>query len=109
MSGTACASRPVLDLAVGADAVAAATVDVDQRRAEALVDFLAQAADVDVHHVGLRMEVEVPHDLAPHGEGDHHAGVAHQVLQTLEHLRLEGVSPPDAGTTAGKRARKSDV
>ena len=40
---------------------------MDQLRLEALVDLAAQAADMGFHHIGLRIEMEVPDLLQQHG------------------------------------------
>src|SRR5437870_1035585 len=50
-----------------AEAVAGAANGVEQRLGEALVDLLAQAADVNVDHVGPGIEMVVPHALEQHG------------------------------------------
>ena len=54
---------------------------LQQGRVEVPVDLGAQAAHVDVDHVGLGIEVVVPYVLQQHGAGDDLAGVAHQILQ----------------------------
>ncbi len=61
---------------------------MDQRLVKALVELLAQPGDVHVNHVGLRVEVIVPHLLEQHGAGDDLPGMAHQVLEQAELARL---------------------
>ena len=41
--------------------VASTTNRVQQRRVEVLVDFAAQTADLNINHIGLRVEVVVPY------------------------------------------------
>src|SRR5690242_1473644 len=57
---------------------------VQQRGLEALVDFLAQAADVGVDQAGVRVEAIVPEFLQHHGPCHHPVLVAEEVLQELE-------------------------
>ncbi len=50
---------------------------------------LPQTADVHVDHVGLRVEMIVPHALEQHGARHHLPAVAHHELQQLEFARRE--------------------
>ena len=70
-----------------AQAVARAPHRVEQGAVEALVDLLAQPADVNVDHVGLRVEVIVPDVLEQHRSGDDVTGIAHQVFEKPELAR----------------------
>src|SRR5215472_4809790 len=86
------AMRKVTDfqnLAIGLDRITLAAQGMQQRRREALVDLVAQAADLHVNDVGARVEVAVPHRLEEHGAGDHLALVAHHELQQTELPRPE--------------------
>jgi hypothetical protein len=69
--------------------------------APALVDFLAQATDVDIDDVGLRIEMIVPDMLQQHRAGNHMADVTHQVFEQSElarqHLDRLAASPDIAG------------
>ena len=62
---------------------------MNQRWVEVFVDFAAQARDVDVNDVGLRVKVVFPHFFEEHGAGDDLAGVAHQVFEQAEFARLQ--------------------
>src|SRR5271157_5211763 len=70
--------------------VPCATYCVEQRRVEVAVDLGARARDMNVDHVGLRIEVVVPHVLEQHGAGDDLARVLHQIFQQPELARLQG-------------------
>src|SRR3954465_4401801 len=52
-------------------------------------DLGAQPAHVGLDHAGLRIEMEVPHLLEQHCARHHAPGVAQEVLEQLEFLRLE--------------------
>src|ERR1700746_1776851 len=89
---------PPRGLLRGSQAITGAANRVQQLMIEALIDFLAQAADMDIDDVGLWIEVIVPDMLQEHRARNHMAGVAHQVFQQAklarEHLdRL--AAPPD--------------
>ena len=56
---------------------------------EALVDLGAQARDVDVDDVGLRVEMIIPDVLEQHGARHHLAGVLHQIFEQAELARLQ--------------------
>src|ERR1700674_623784 len=74
------------------DHVSGAAHRMEERLVEALVDLGAQPRHVHVDHVGLRVEVIVPHVLEQHGAGDHLAGVAHEIFQKPE------LAPPRRGS-----------
>src|SRR5689334_9943563 len=61
--------------------VAGAAHRVQHRPREALVDLLAQAADMHVDHVGLRVEMIVPDILQQHRPRDDVPRMAHQVFE----------------------------
>src|SRR3984957_9505001 len=61
----------------------------EQRRVEIAIDLGAQARHVHVDHIGLRIEVIVPHVLEQHGARDHLAGVLHEIFQQTEFARLQ--------------------
>src|SRR6202044_22867 len=61
----------------------------EQRRVEIAIDLGAQAGHVHIDHIGLRIEVIVPHMLEQHGARDHLAGVLHEILQQPEFARLQ--------------------
>ena len=63
------------------DHVSGAPHGVEERLAETLVDLAAQSRDVDVDHVGLGIEVIVPHVLEQHRPGHDLAGMLHQVFE----------------------------
>src|SRR5579863_8992637 len=71
-------------LATGTEHVARSSDGVDQRRREAAIDFAAQAADLHIDDVGLRIEMAVPHCFEQHGAGDDLALVAHQISEQAQ-------------------------
>ena len=87
--------------AVAGQLVAAAAHRVDQRRLAFAIDLAAQATDVDVDHVGLRVEAVVPEALEQHGAGDDAPLAAHQVLEHLELARQQLDPPLSAAGGAG--------
>src|SRR6202453_2922 len=62
---------------------------IEQRRIEIAIDLGAQARHVHVDHIGLRIEVIVPHMFEEHGARDHLAGVLHQKFEQPEFARLQ--------------------
>src|SRR5450631_3659558 len=62
---------------------------MQKRLRETFIDFRAQARDVHVDHIGLRVEMVVPHVLQQHGAGDYLPRVLHQVFQQAEFARLQ--------------------
>src|SRR5271166_727464 len=60
-----------------------------QRRVKIAVDLGAQARYMHIDHVGLRIEMVIPHMLEQHGAGDDLPGVLHQIFQQAELARLE--------------------
>src|SRR5581483_394442 len=69
----------------------------------ALVDFVTETVDEDVHHVGLGVEAVVPDVFEDHGFGDHAAGVAHEVFEEGELARLQFDLFAGAGDFAGEQ------
>ena len=70
---------------------------------EALVDLGAQAGDVHVDHVGLRIEVIFPDAFEQHGAGDDLPGVAHQIFEQAELARLQVDGLAVTGGGAGEQ------
>src|ERR1700757_3758410 len=64
-----------------AQAIPGTADGMQQRVVEPLVDLLPQAADVNVDHIGLWVEVVVPDVLEQHRSRHDMAGIAHQVFQ----------------------------
>src|SRR5580704_8464348 len=77
-------SRTRGPLRLAAQYVAAATHGVNQWLVGAAVNRLAQAADVHVDEIALRIKMQVPDALEQHGAGYHLAGAAHEVLEQLQ-------------------------
>src|SRR5581483_4013730 len=71
------------------DAVARAAHGVNERGLETAVDLAAQTADMRLHYIGLRVEMEVPHRFQQHGAGHDLSGMTHQILQQPELPRLQ--------------------
>src|ERR1700680_498061 len=61
----------------------------DQLGAEAAVNLAAQAADMGLHNLGLRVKVKLPDVLQQHGASYNPAGVTHEIFEKLELLRLQ--------------------
>ena len=61
--------------------IADSAYGVNHRLLESLVDLLAQSADMDIDHVGLGIEMIVPHSLQEHRARNNVSRVAHQVLE----------------------------
>src|SRR3972149_10610519 len=53
------------------------------------VNLGAQPADVGLDHAGVRIEMKSPDVLQEHGPRHHLPGIAHQVLEQPEFLRLQ--------------------
>src|SRR5690606_20287893 len=83
-------------LAERTKAVAGAAHRVDQVVVEVAIDLGAQAADVRLDDGGMRVEMEVPYLFQQHGARDDLSGVAHQILEQPEFLRLELDAPAAA-------------
>src|SRR6267154_6509814 len=83
-------------LGVRTDHIARATNGMQKRSRKALVDLGAQTRDMDVDHVGLRVEMVFPDILQEHGAGDDLSGMAHQIFEKTELARLQ----LDGGTVA---------
>src|ERR1700693_488638 len=62
---------------------------VEQRRIEIAIDLGAQARHVHIDHIGLRIEMIVPHMFEQHGARDYLASVLHQILEQSEFARLQ--------------------
>src|SRR5918998_5081043 len=60
------------------DHVPRSAYSMQKRLGKALVDLAPQPRDVHVDHIGLRIEIIVPHVLQQHGARDHLTGVAHE-------------------------------
>src|SRR2546422_2289317 len=75
---------------------------MDERPVRAAVDRLAQAADVHVDEIALRVEMQVPHALEQHGARYDLPGAAHQEFEQLQLPRGE----VDVATAAGDRPRE---
>src|SRR5262245_29210754 len=76
-------------LAMGAHHIPHTPYRMQQRRKEALINFIAQSADLDIDDVGLRIKVKVPDRLKQHGAGDHLSLMPDQVLEQAELARLQ--------------------
>src|SRR5215475_12243935 len=77
------------NLVIRTDAIAGTANRVQKRRVESLVDLLPEAADMDVDHIGLRIEMIVPHALEQHGAGHDLASMAHKIFEQAELTGLE--------------------
>jgi len=53
------------------------------------IDFIPQPADSGFHHIGLGVEMIVPHMFHDHGFGNDPSGMAHQVFQQRKLQRLQ--------------------
>src|SRR3984957_19377358 len=62
---------------------------MQERRVEVAVDFGAQSRDMDVDHVGLRIEVIVPDVFEQHGPRDDLARVLHEIFEQAKLSRLQ--------------------
>src|SRR5208282_6066364 len=71
------------------DHVSGAAHRVQQGDVEVAIDLGAQARDVDVDDVGLRIEMIVPDVFEQHGAGDDLAGVLQEVFEQAEFARLQ--------------------
>src|SRR5262245_26913011 len=70
----------------------------DHLAGKRLVDLGSQAADMDLDDVRSRIEMELPNPFQQHRLGDDAAGIAHQVFEHAEFLRLQfdgNASPAD--------------
>src|SRR3954454_11937787 len=84
------------------DHIARAANGLDERTLETLVDLRAQAGDMHVDHVGLRIEMVVPHMLEQHRAGHHLTGVLHQVFEQAELARLQDYLLASASDAMGE-------
>src|SRR5258708_1334025 len=75
-------------------AISRATDGMDERLLEAAVDLRAQAADMDIDDVGLRIEMKIPDAFEQHCPGLDLAGVAHQKFEepVFPRLQVDGLS-----------------
>src|SRR5262245_6883148 len=62
---------------------------MQQRLGETFINLRAQPRDMHVDHVGLRVEMIVPHIFQQHGAGHHLPGMLHQVFEQAELARLQ--------------------
>ena len=69
--------------------IARATHGLQHRMIEIFIDFAAQAADLYVDDIGLRVEVIIPHIFQQHSARDHLSGVTHEVFQQAKLARLQ--------------------
>src|SRR5437588_9685286 len=80
--------RSVLASAV-TDHISRAANGMDERRVEIAVDLGAQPRDMDVDHVGLRIEMIIPDVLEQHRARDDLAGVLHEIFEQPVFARLQ--------------------
>eukprot|EP01132_Coremiostelium_polycephalum_P023436 gene23435-27905_t len=59
---------------------------MDQLDVTLVIDLGPQAADGDLHHVGVAVEIHVPHQGNNLRAGQHFAGLTHQHMQQRELL-----------------------
>src|SRR6185503_6282903 len=71
------------------DAIAGTAQGMNQFDPELAVDLGAQAADMGLDHAGARIEMKVPDVLEQHGSSDQLLGIAHEVFEQFEFLRLQ--------------------
>src|SRR6516225_3264381 len=62
---------------------------VNQRIVLTAVDLPPDTADIDIDHVGRRIEMQIPYVLQEHGTRDHLTGIAGQVRQQTELSRQQ--------------------
>src|SRR5271157_227082 len=69
---------------------------VDQRMLSLLINFLAQAVDLDINHVGGRINAHVPHLIKDHGSRHDASRIPDQVFQKREFLgrKLQELTAP---------------
>src|SRR6185437_5812273 len=67
---------------------------------EACVEAPAQSADMAFHHVGVRVEIDVPHLLQQHLAGHDAIRVSEQILHEPKFLRKQLDAPAIAGDRA---------
>lgn len=72
---------------------------MDQLDSALVIHLGAQAADGDFHHIGVAVEIHVPHQGNNLCAGQHFAGLAHQHLQQGELLGGQ-VDAPGAAISA---------
>jgi hypothetical protein len=61
---------------------------MQKRLGETFIDFRAQARDVDVNHISLRVKMVIPHIFQQHSSRHNLAGMLHQVFQQAKFARL---------------------
>src|SRR5205807_6718872 len=59
---------------------------LQQTAPSALLELLANIADVDVHHVATRAEIKAPDGVEQLLPAEHLPGIAHEVLEQVEFL-----------------------
>src|SRR5271166_198018 len=69
---------------------------VNERMLSLLINFLAQAVDLDIDHVGCRINAHVPHLIEDHGSRHHASRIPDQVFQKREFLgcKLQELTTP---------------
>src|SRR5690606_2748913 len=75
---------------------------MEKRASKVVIDLLAQATHVHVDHIGLGVEMVVPHVLEEHRTSDHLVAMAHKILEQakfagLDVKRTAGASHSPAG------------
>src|SRR6516225_526709 len=69
---------------------------MDQRIFLTAVNLPTNSADIDVDHVGRRIQVQIPYVLQQHGSRDHLTGVARQICQQSKLARQQFDFPTTA-------------
>src|SRR5208282_6819795 len=69
--------------------VSRAAHGVQQRRVKIAVDLGAQARYMHINHIGLRIEMVIPHMLEQHGARDDLARILHQIFEQAKFARLQ--------------------
>src|SRR6516162_6017703 len=91
--------------------VAFAPPGLDHRTAGVLINFLAEPVDIDVDHIGKRIEAFVPYVLRDYFPAQDLAGMKDEQLQ--QRILLRGQSYQSAGTRgcviAGIQAQFADL
>ncbi len=86
-----------------ANTIARAAHRLDQRRITGGIHLLAQSTDVNVNHVGLRVEMVIPNPLEEHGARHH---LARTTGEKLENGPFAGLQLEFARTAPGRTAEQ---